>query len=103
MYRSGSGHEEWFPPTRLSAGYGFRKETIAGVRRNGREAPMPAARAIVIELAASNPKLPFAAHDPKHFEASRSCARPFGFGLELHRSDDAILMAQTVSRRDNNF
>src|SRR5215467_2174170 len=27
------GHEEWFPPTRLSAGYGFRKETIAGVRR----------------------------------------------------------------------
>jgi hypothetical protein len=26
------GHEERFPPTRLSAGYGFRKETIAGVR-----------------------------------------------------------------------
>jgi hypothetical protein len=32
------GHEERFPPTRLSAGYGFRKETIAGMRRNGRDA-----------------------------------------------------------------
>ena len=34
------GHEERFPPTRLSAGYGFRKETIAGMRRNGRDAPI---------------------------------------------------------------
>jgi hypothetical protein len=34
------GHEERFPPTRLSAGYGFRKETIAGVRHNGRDAPI---------------------------------------------------------------
>jgi hypothetical protein len=33
------GQEERFPPTRLSAGYGFRKETIAGVRYNGRDAP----------------------------------------------------------------
>src|SRR5436190_3358231 len=32
-------HEERFPPTRLSAGCGFRKETIAGMRRNGRDAP----------------------------------------------------------------
>jgi hypothetical protein len=38
------GHEERFPPPRLSAGYGFRKETIAGMRRNGREAPKPAVR-----------------------------------------------------------
>jgi len=38
------GHEERFPPTRLSAGYGFRKETIAGIRRNGRDAPIPAVR-----------------------------------------------------------
>jgi hypothetical protein len=29
------GHEERFPPTRLSAGCGFRKETIVGMRRNG--------------------------------------------------------------------
>ena len=35
------GHEERFPPLRLSAGYGFRKETIAGMRCNGRDAPIP--------------------------------------------------------------
>jgi hypothetical protein len=28
---AGKGHEERFPPTRLSAGFGFRKETNAGV------------------------------------------------------------------------
>jgi hypothetical protein len=33
------GHEERFPRTKLSAGYGFRKKTIAGMRRNGRDAP----------------------------------------------------------------
>jgi len=43
------GHEERFPPTRLSAGYGFRKETIAGMRRNGRDAPIPAVRGTAIE------------------------------------------------------
>jgi len=32
---SAMGHEERFPPTRLSAGYGFRKETIGGMRRTG--------------------------------------------------------------------
>ena len=32
------GHEERFSPTRLSAGCGFREETIAGMRRNGRDA-----------------------------------------------------------------
>ena len=39
-----SGHEERFPPTRLSAGFGLRKETIAGMRRNGRDAPIPVVR-----------------------------------------------------------
>jgi len=34
------GHEERFPPTKLSAGCGFRKETLAGMRRNGRDAPV---------------------------------------------------------------
>ena len=29
------GHEERFPPPRLNAGYGFRKETIVGTRSNG--------------------------------------------------------------------
>ena len=28
-----------FPPPRLNAGCGFRKETIAEIRRNGRDAP----------------------------------------------------------------
>jgi len=38
---SATGHEEWFPPIRLSAGYGFRTETIAGVRRKDEVAPIP--------------------------------------------------------------
>jgi|SRR5271165_4893043 len=38
------GHEERFPLTRLSAGRGFKKETIAGRHRNGRDAPFPALR-----------------------------------------------------------
>ena len=33
------GHEERFPPPRLSGGFLLRKETIAGRRRNGRDAP----------------------------------------------------------------
>jgi hypothetical protein len=37
---AGTGHKDAFPPTRLSAGSGFRKETIAG--RNGRDASIPA-------------------------------------------------------------
>src|SRR6516164_8456004 len=35
------GHEDRFPPTRLSAVYGFGKQTIAG-GRNGRDAPITA-------------------------------------------------------------
>jgi hypothetical protein len=45
--RSLLGHEERFPPTRLSAGCGFRKETIAGMRRNGRDAPKADAHNLV--------------------------------------------------------
>jgi hypothetical protein len=33
------GHEERFPPTRLSDGCGFRKKTVFGRRHNGRDAP----------------------------------------------------------------
>jgi hypothetical protein len=36
-----SGHEEWFPPANLSAGYRFRKQTIAGTRGNDEDAPKP--------------------------------------------------------------
>jgi hypothetical protein len=35
------GDEERFPPTKLSAGCAFRKETIAGMRPNRRDAPIP--------------------------------------------------------------
>jgi hypothetical protein len=38
------GHEERFPPKRMSAGCGFRKKTIVGMRGNGRDAPLPAVR-----------------------------------------------------------
>jgi len=31
--------EEWFPQTRVRAGCAFRKETIVGMRHNGRDAP----------------------------------------------------------------
>ena len=41
---TGKGHEEQFPLTTLSVGREFRKETIAGMRRNGRDAPFPAGR-----------------------------------------------------------
>jgi len=36
------GHEERFLPSRLSAGFLLRKETIAGRRRNGRDTPKAA-------------------------------------------------------------
>jgi hypothetical protein len=39
--RSLEGHQERFPPPRLSAGSGFRKETIARRHRNRRDAPIP--------------------------------------------------------------
>ena len=38
-------HGQRFPPPKLNAGCRFRKETIAGMRRNGRDAPIPVVRA----------------------------------------------------------
>ena len=43
------GQEERFPPTSLSARCGFRKVTIAGMRRNGRGVPIPAVRLMQLE------------------------------------------------------
>src|SRR6478736_8925314 len=48
--KSRNGHEERFPPTRLSAGCRFRKETIDGMRRNGRDAPFPVIRGTTVRL-----------------------------------------------------
>jgi hypothetical protein len=47
--RSDMGQEERFPQTTMSAGCGFRKETIVGMRRNGRDAPIPAVRGTKVE------------------------------------------------------
>jgi hypothetical protein len=46
-----AGHEERFPPSRLSAGCGFRKETITGIAATGENAPIPAVRGTEIEWA----------------------------------------------------
>jgi hypothetical protein len=74
------GHEERFPPTRLSVGCGFRKETIAGMRRNERDAPKP-----VIPATATKPPgsteaaaLPFAAR-----ETSAACPIRGGAGATV--------------------
>jgi hypothetical protein len=47
------GHEERFPPIRLSAGCGFRKETIARMRRNGRDASSAVIPALALERGSS--------------------------------------------------
>jgi hypothetical protein len=50
------GHEDQFPSTRLSAGYGFRKKTIPGVRHKGRDAPISAIRVTLIHRLKSTVK-----------------------------------------------
>ena len=46
--RSGSGHEDLLPPSRLSARDRLGEGTFAGANDNGRDAPMPAVRALMI-------------------------------------------------------
>ena len=48
---TGLGHEERFPPIRLSAGYEFRKETIDGVHHKGRDARLVAIQERAIDTA----------------------------------------------------
>jgi hypothetical protein len=43
------GHEDPFPPPRLSARYVIRQETFAGTHGNGRDAPEAVMRVIAIE------------------------------------------------------
>jgi hypothetical protein len=43
------GHKDRSGPLTLSAGCGFRKKTIAGMRRKGRDAPVPVVRGATIE------------------------------------------------------
>ena len=63
------GREERFSQTRMNAGCGFRKETIVGMRRNGRDAPIPVLRKVVIELPSSIQKRTF----PTTIKASNLC------------------------------
>jgi hypothetical protein len=60
------GHEERFLPSRLSAGFLLRKETIAGRRRNERDAPLPAVRETLIKPRESTQSghAPVARHRP---------------------------------------
>ena len=44
-----TGHQDAFPPPRLSVGCRFSQATFAGTRGNGRDAPIPAVRGPVIE------------------------------------------------------
>jgi hypothetical protein len=67
------GHEERFPQTRMSAGCGFRKETIAGMRRNGRDAPIPAVRGV-----ASNRRGPMSWRTVLHLAERPAAHRPGG-------------------------
>jgi hypothetical protein len=53
------GHEDQFPPRRLSACCGFGQETFAGGAGNGQDAPISAVRRGIIELPSSTPKVPF--------------------------------------------
>ena len=43
------GHEDPFPRPGPNGGYRFGQETFAGVRGNGRDAPLPAIRRTVVE------------------------------------------------------
>ena len=53
------GHEERFLPSRLSAGFLLRKETVARRRRNGRGAPTAVISAAAIDPLSSTAKLSF--------------------------------------------
>ena len=71
-------HEERFPPTKLSVGCGVRKETIAGMRRNGRDAPIPDLPALASEQGGSTPKPSFAARETSAARESYRSTMPRG-------------------------
>ena len=54
------GHEDQFPPSRLSGRSAFREETFAGRCGNEKDAPLTTVRANSIDRLKSTPKLPFA-------------------------------------------
>jgi hypothetical protein len=56
------GHQGRFALASLSAGYEFRKKTIAGTHGNERDAPTAAIRSTEIEPAGSTPERPLDAY-----------------------------------------
>jgi hypothetical protein len=74
------GHEDQFPPPRLSAGCGFRKETFAGAHGNGRDAPIPAIRGTEIERQGSTQTRP---SRPRQWVIGSARKRPFASGSPL--------------------
>jgi len=73
------GYQKRFPLTRLSAGCGFRKETIAGMRRNGRDAPKGDICIRGIKLAGSTDSGPSRPRPGTgRFDPTRSSAIPIG-------------------------
>src|SRR6516162_846053 len=50
------GHEDSFPPHRPNAGYVIGKETVAGARGSGRDAPIPAVHQLTSGTARVRPE-----------------------------------------------
>ena len=81
------GHEARFPTPRPSAA-SAREETIAGMRRNGRDAPIPVVRITAAEPSSSTQSR----YSPRgrHRPPIRSIwvgRLPFRLPLRLHRAD----------------
>ena len=72
------GHEDQFPPRRLSACCGFGQETFAGGAGNGQDAPIPAVGR--------------AAMEPARFE--RSWRLPEGREIELLDGLERTIMSR---------
>src|ERR1700730_11549823 len=69
-----SGHEDAFPPPRLSGRCRFSQETLAGTRGNGEDAPIPAGRRVAVEALESTD-----APGPKSFKKEIDRSPPPGF------------------------
>jgi hypothetical protein len=70
-------HEERFPPPRLSARCRFSQGTFAGMRGNGRDAPIPAVRGAAVEPPSSTSYEPLP-------EPNTSCSRCDGWRESRH-------------------
>ena len=97
------GHVERFPPTRLSAGFGFRKETIAEMRRNGRDAPIPDLPAHAFDRGGSHLKPSYGAGIRSRISSfGRHCFEIRGvFGKRLRYREQPSTRPQNGCARSN--